>query len=294
VLTPVPPHDVPAGPLAVRWHAYELPIQRAGSVSVGRVELENAGSAPWRSRPGTGIHLSYHWLDLRGNVIAWAGPFILLPEHVEPGERFEAVVPVRATMPPGRYRLAFDLVDVGRFWFAEVGNTRLELDLDVASRLPERTLAVRIADGSPELVAMTRAALAELVEPVLEEGAATAFLAPGCRPARDWSRRILDAHEEGYAAVAGSIEVEGRLAGRRLGATLGAWRPGFGRSPGWKRPLLCPSVVSEVVDEAPWTAPVAGLPALAPAELSEPWLCDGRIQVAVAPRALRQDDRRRA
>lgn len=294
MITPVPPHHVPVGPLAVRWHAYELPPQRAGSLSVGRVELENAGSATWRSRPGTDIHLSYHWLDLRGNVIAWAGPFVLLPERVEPGERFEMAVPVRATMPPGRYRLAFDLVDVGRFWFAEVGNTRLELDVDVVPRLPERTLAVRIADGPPELVATTRAALARLDEPAQEAGAATAFLAPGCRPAPDWSRRILDAHEEGFAAVAGSIGLDGRLAGRRLGATLRPWRPGFGRSPGWKQPLLCPSLVAELVSEAPWTTPIAGLPALEPAELEEPWLCDGRIQVAVAPRALQRDDRPRA
>jgi hypothetical protein len=294
VLTQVPPHPVPPGPAAVRWHAYELPALRAGCKSVGRVELENAGSATWRSRPGTDIHLSYHWLDLRGNVIAWAGPFVLLPERVRPGERFEVLVSVRAPMPPGRYRLAFDLVDVGRFWFAEVGNTRLELDLDVVPRLAERTLAVRIAEGRPEHVATTRAALARLDEPVQETGAATAFLAPGCRPAPDWSRRILDAHEEGFAAVAGSVGVDARLAGRRLGATLRPWRPGFGRSPGWNQPLLCPSLVAELVDEPPWATPVAGLPALDPAELEEPWLCDGRIQVTVAPRALRQDDRRRA
>jgi hypothetical protein len=277
----------------VRWLAYDLPRLRAGCTSVGRVDLENAGSAAWRSRPGTDIHLSYHWLDLRGNVIVWAGAFILLPERVEPGERIDALVTVRAPMPPGRYRLAFDLVDEGRLWFAELGNERLELDMDVASRLSERTLAVRVAAGPSELTAATRAALAKLDETVVEEGAATAFLAAGCRPSPDWSGRLLDAHEEGFVAVAGSIKVDGRLAGRRAGA-LRPWRPGFGRSPGWTRPLLCPSVVGDLVDEAPWTDSVAGLPALEPAELEEPWLCDGRIQIAVTPRALRQDDRRRA
>jgi hypothetical protein len=294
VLTPAPPHAVPAGPLAVRWHGYDLPAQRAGTKSVGRVELENAGSAAWRSRPGTDIHLSYHWLDLRGNVIVWAGAFILLPERVEPGERFEALVTVRAPLPPGRYRLAFDLVDEGRLWFSEVGNERLELDLDVGPRLLERTLAVRLADGLPELVDATRAALARLDEPVSEAGAATAFLVPGCRPAPDWSRRILDAHQEGFAAVGGSIDLEGRLAARRLGATLAPWRPGFGRYPGWTRPLLCPSLVSELTDQAAWADPVVGLPALEPGGLDEPWVCDGRIRVAVEARALRPDGRRRA
>ena len=291
MLTPVPPHTVPAGPLAVRWHAYELPPQRAGTVSIGRVELENAGTAAWRSRPGTDVHLSYHWLDLRGNVIVWAGAFILLPERVEPGERIEVQTTVRAPMPPGRYRLAFDLVDEGRFWFAEVGNERLELDVEVVSRLPERALAVSVADGPPELAAATRTALAALDEPVVEHGTVTAFLVPGCRPAPDWSRRVLDAHEEGFAVVAGSIGVESRLLGRRLARTLAPWRPGFGRSPGWKRPLLCPSLVAELVAEAPWADPLAGLPTLDPADLGEPWLCDGRIRVAVAPRALRRDGR---
>jgi hypothetical protein len=294
VLTPAPPHAVPAGPLAVRWHGYDLPGQRAGTKSVGRVELENAGSAAWRSRPGTDMHLSYHWLDLRGNVIVWAGAFILLPERVEPGERFEALVTVRAPLPPGRYRLAFDLVDEGRLWFSEVGNERLELDVDVEPRLPQRTLAVRVADGPPDLLGATRAALAQLDEPVTDEGAATAFLVPGCRPAPDWSRRILDAHEEGFAAVGGSIDVESRFAARRLGAPLAPWRPGFGRSPRWTRPLLCPSLVSELADHAAWTEPVAGLPALDPNGLDEPWLCDGRIRVALEPRALPRDGRRRA
>jgi hypothetical protein len=294
VLTSVPPHAVPAGPLAVRWHGYDLPAQRAGTKSVGRVELENAGTAPWRSRPGTDVHLSYHWLDLRGNVLVWAGAFILLPERVEPGERFEALVTVRAPVPPGRYRLAFDLVDEGRLWFSEVGNERLELDLDVAPRLTERTLAVRVADGPADLVDVTRAALAMADEPVADEGAATAYLVPGCRPAPDWSRRILDAHEEGFAAVGGSIDVEGRLAARRHGAAVAPWAPGFGRSPGWTRPLLCPSLLSELADRAAWADPVAGLPALDPTGLDEPWLCDGRIRIVLEARALRQDDRRRA
>jgi hypothetical protein len=292
VLTPVPPHAVPAGPLAVRWHAYDLPRFRAGARAVGRIELENAGSAAWRSRPGKDIHLSYHWLDARGNALVWAGAFILLPERVEPGERIEAIVTVRAPMPPGPYRLAFDLVDEGRFWFAELGNERLELDLHVSSRLPERALAVRVGDGSPELVAATRRALASLDEPVTDEGAATAFLAPGCRPAPDWSRRILDAHEEGFAIVGGSIAVDAGVAGRRVSASLRPWRPGFGRSPGWTRPLLCPSLIDEFVNEAPWTEAVAGLPALEPAQVDETWLCDGRIEVAVAPRALQRDGRR--
>jgi hypothetical protein len=289
----IPAHSTPAGPLAVRWVAHELSPFLAGRISAATIELENAGTAPWVTMRGAGVFLAYHWLDLRGNPIVWADQFIPLPRQVAPGERLPVDCSVRAPIPPGRYRLAFDLVDEGRYWFVELGNERLELDVEVESRLAERTLAVRIGDGDPDLVEDTEAALAELDERVVDEGAATAFLIPGCRPAPDWSRLILDAHEEGFAAVAGSIEVQGRLTGRRFSA-LTPWQPGFGRSPAWDEPLLCPSLVSELVDEAEWTEAVAGLPALDPQTLTEPWLCDGRIRVAVDARALRRAGRPRA
>ena len=106
-----------------------------------------------------------------------------------------------------------------------------------------------------------------------DEAEAIAYLAPGVEPARDWSRRILDAHQEGYAAVGGSIAVDsGRL--RRPPPTLAPYAPGGGRNPAFEHPLLCPSVVRDV--EPIWAEPVEGLPALAPPP-DEPWLYDGRI-----------------
>jgi hypothetical protein len=294
VKTPAPPHDVPSGPLAVRWHGYELPTFRAGTKASVPVELENAGTAAWRSLPGAGVYLSYHWLDLRGNAIVWAGSFVALPRPVAPGERLTVPLELRAPLPPARYRLALDLVDEGRAWFSELGNHRVEHDVDVRSRLTRRALAVEIADGPPELVAATRETLEALEEPVGDDGEVTAFLAAGCRPAPDWSRRVLDAHEEGYAAVAGSIEVE--RAGLLRGAPreLAPWKPGFGRSPGWTLPLLCPSLSLDAIGESSWTESLAGLPTFDPERLSEPWLIDGRIRLTVSARALQRADRRSA
>lgn len=290
----IPPHEVPSGPLGVRWHRVDLPDFQAGKLTIFLVELENAGSAPWRSLPGVGVHLSYHWLDLLGNPIVWAGAFIKLPDVVPAGERFLQPATVRAPTPPGRYRLALDLVDEGRAWFSELGNHRVEFDVDVRPRLVRRSLSVVVAAGPDDLVAATRRALDAQEEPVSAEGEATAFLAAGCRPAHEWSRRVLDAHEEGFAAVAGSIEVErgGRL--RRGPPELDPWKPGFGRSPGWTLPLLCPSLVAEALEDAPWTDSRAGLPALVTAKLTEPWLCDGRIRVVVAATALPRAGRRSA
>jgi len=293
---PVPEHPVPAGPLAVRYLTYDVPPLKAGTEAIATVELENAGTATWWSHGPARIRLSYHWLDRLGNPIVWDGERTPLPAPVAPGERVQAWLRVAVPIPPGAYRFAVDLLDEGLSWLAELGNRVLTVEVDVRPRIDRRALAVSVGEGAAELRAATRAALAAQEEPLVEtDASARAFLAAGCVPARDWSRLVLDAHEEGYAAVAGSVEVEGGpLARRAFARQLAPWAPGFGRSPGWKHALLCPSLVAEAVDSPAWTEPVAGLPALDPAGLGAPWLCDGRIRVAVPARALRQGDRRRA
>jgi hypothetical protein len=271
---------VPVGPLAVRWVAYEVPPCRAGTLTKARVALENAGSAVWRSQGTSGLQLSYHWLDERGNPIVWDGLRVALPQEVGPGGRVELDAPLRAPIPPGGYRLAFDLVDEGRLWLAEIGNTPLELAVEVAPRIAARTLAVRVRPGPERLVQATGQALAAQEEAVAAEpgAVAAATLAPGCAPAPDWSRRILDAHAEGYAAVGGSVEPAGGglLARRRAAAALAPWAPGPGRVPAFSHPLLCASVLTGV--EAEPADDVDGLPAVVPPP-DEPWLYDGRIRV---------------
>jgi hypothetical protein len=157
-------HPVPAGPLAVRWHLLDVEPVHAGTLAHARVELENAGTAAWRE-----LNVSYHWLDDRGNPIVWDG--IRHPLNAEPGERVEARVRVRGPIPPGRYKLAFDLVDEHRFWLAELGNHAPELDVVVA---PRDLSGARLfgAEGDTEQIAAV--------------------------------------HREGYAAVGGSLDVRRR------------------------------------------------------------------------------------
>jgi hypothetical protein len=165
-------HPVPAGPLAVRWLAYELHDVQAGALTRARVALQNEGTAPWR-----GLNLSYHWLDDRGNPILWDG----LRAHVEaaPGERVEGELEIRGPIPSGRYRLALDLVDEHRFWLAELGNFAPEIAVDVTPR---------------------------------DAAAARAFLPRNAALEPDWEERVYVAHTEGYAAVGGSVESNtGRL-----------------------------------------------------------------------------------
>ena len=263
-------HPVPAGPLAVRWLGYRLPELRAGAEATVEVALRNAGSATWRARGNAGVKLSYHWLDDRGNAIMWDGPRIDFDGPVAPGDEVEVALRVRAPQPPGRYRLAFDLVEELRFWFAEVGSSPLELDAEVLPRIKERRLAVVVRGGADE---ETTAALRAQEEPLVETGAvATAYLVTGAIPAPDWSQRILDAHAEGYVAVGGSIEARDR--------SLRPWAPGGGRNPVFSHPLLLPSLLNGVEP-----GEHHGLPAYVPGD--EPAIFDGRIRLRL-PRGRRR------
>jgi hypothetical protein len=237
-------HAVPVGPLAVRWLAYELVEQRAGVTTRARVRLENAGSAPWRSRGREGVQLAYHWLDPLGNPIVWDGTRTEFPRLVRPGEGVEVEPSVVAPRPPGRYRLAFDLVEEFRFWFQELGSSPLDVPVEVKPRIDERRLAVRIHGAAdPEL----DAALAAQEETIVDDRAvATAHLVPGALPAPDWSRLLLDAHAEGYAAVAGAIDAESRADRRRFAP----WAPGGGRNPRFGEPLLLPSLLDGIEPES--------------------------------------------
>jgi hypothetical protein len=262
-------HPVPAGPLAVRWLGYELPELRAGAPTPIPVELRNVGLAAWQ--PGTA--LSYHWLDDHGNALVWDGWRTELPTPVVPGQDVRVDVIVRVPMPPGPYRLAFDLVDDSRYWFGEVGSFVLTVPATVHERV-RRRLAVRVVGEND---AETALALAAQEEPLVDEGDAdaVAHLVGGAVPEPDWSRRILDAHAEGFAVVGGAIEGgDGAYA---------AWAPTPGRNPTFPAPLLLPSLVRPLEPSAH-----LGLPAWAPdprlvAYDEEPWVFDGRIRLRLPP-----------
>ncbi len=159
---------MPSGPLAVQWHAVDVPPVQAGTLASLHVVLENAGTAPWR-----GLNLSYHWLDERRNPIHWDG--IRTPLDADPGERLDLDAPLRGPIPPGRYLLAVDLVDEHRFWLAELGN-----------HAPTQAVDVEPRDAT----------------------GARVFVPDDAIRTPDWSERVNEAHREGYAAVGGSIRAE--------------------------------------------------------------------------------------
>ena len=134
-----------------------------------------------------------------------------------PGETLELTIAVTAPRPPGPYRLAFDLVEEHRFWFAEVGGTPLELEIRrAADRRPDARRAGARRPRSGHDGGARSAGRAVALE---EEAVAVAHLVAGAVPPPSWSRLLLDAHAEGWAAV-------GRrsLRGRDTRARSLAWR----------------------------------------------------------------------
>jgi hypothetical protein len=209
---------VSKGPLAVRWGAPPAVSPQAGAVEVVPVEVTNAGTIAWRPD----IFLAYHWLDARDNPIVWDGTRTQAPP-LQPGESRVVDARVRAPIPPGPYRLAFDMVAERRAWFSELGSPMLPQDVTVAQRAGEPR-----ADLPSEL-----------------------------EPAADWDERVRAAHAEGYAVVAGAIEWDGV----RRPRVLAPYEPGPGRIPGFSAPLIAPSVLDGV--ELERLDDVVGLPAYA-------------------------------
>lgn len=231
----------------MRWQTLDVPRVEAGAKTRAAVTVDNAGSSPWR-----GLHLAYHWLDERDNPIVWDG--IRTPILAEPGERVTIDAALRGPIPPGPYRLAFDLVDEHRFWLAELGNHAPTFDVDVRPR---------------------------------DATTARAFVPNDVALAPDWEERVYVAHTEGYAAVGGSVAYEhGRLM-RKTPDELAPYEPGGGRNPAFAYPLVCPSLLPPLEPNAE----VFGLPAWQP-EGDEPWLYDARIELRVKPQP--RSGRRRA
>src|SRR2546426_5382445 len=93
-----------SGPLVARWRTLERVQIEAGALRHVTVEVENAGTAAWRTRGAEeGLFLAYHWLDKRGNPIVWDGRRTPLERTVEPGATLRQAPPPRAPPPPRPY-----------------------------------------------------------------------------------------------------------------------------------------------------------------------------------------------
>jgi hypothetical protein len=96
----------------------------AGELRGIPVHITNTGRISWDSTASPPFYLSYHWLDADGGrVVSYDGARTAFDHPIEPTASVDLTATVRAPALPGRYRLAWDVVQEGQLWFStEVGS----------------------------------------------------------------------------------------------------------------------------------------------------------------------------
>lgn len=98
------------------------------------VELQNTSENDWPSFYLTPLCLSYHWLNMVGEVVELNGLRTPLPfGRLEAGKSVQMEIAVKAPGQPGRYKLQVLPVMENLAWFDALGFSPSELDIEVVS-----------------------------------------------------------------------------------------------------------------------------------------------------------------
>ncbi|HVY40055.1 MAG TPA: O-antigen ligase family protein, partial [Polyangia bacterium] len=148
----------PAGAAADRLPA-ALAANGAGSELL---VIQNAGTLGWRHLPPSRVVLSHHWLDAgTGRVVVRDGVTTPLPADVPPGGAVTVRAAVRAPAQPGRYVLAWDMVQEDVRWFGPGGDEGWREPVVVGDGAGAAAVAGgRLPAERPTRVELWRAALA--------------------------------------------------------------------------------------------------------------------------------------
>jgi len=135
VFTPIPDY-------AVKWVNLFLDVRGAlepNETITGTVTVQNIGAQIWNASGEAPTRLGYHWYDSENNPItlaAYPGNSSLREDVPPQGmATFENVV-VRAPIPQGKYKLAFDLTHEGVTWFSAAGAKTFEAQVAVKTDAP--------------------------------------------------------------------------------------------------------------------------------------------------------------
>jgi hypothetical protein len=118
----------------VDWERAEVPATlRAGETALISATVANRSTATWIESGATRVNASYHWENAEGGIAVWEGLRTPLTSALEPGERRELQILVKAPAGPGDYRLVLDLVRERVSWFSQQSER-------AAHRVPVRIL----------------------------------------------------------------------------------------------------------------------------------------------------------
>ena len=215
--------------------ARRSPLRPARSEQVP-LEVENAGLAAVAARA---LRLAITG-STTGTTRSSGTASALPPRRSLPASARPSTAAVRAPIPPGRYRLAFDLVAELRAWFSELGSPMLAQDVDVAAarRRAERGASA----GGVETARRTGRSASGRRTPRATRSSPARRLAVGRAPAP--RRRELAAVRAGPGPRPRLLAPAPRpsvLTGRRARAARRARRPAglrrpAGRAVGLRRP----------------------------------------------------------
>jgi hypothetical protein len=109
------------------WYRAEYRVpehleMEAGKLHSVTLTVTNRGPAAWDPGGRHPFRLSYHWLDSQAEeILILGGVRTELPSRIHSGESATLTARVQAPPVPGRYVLAWDLLQEGRMWFAGAG-----------------------------------------------------------------------------------------------------------------------------------------------------------------------------
>jgi uncharacterized protein YcfL len=124
-------------PPPLDWGAEFVAHNTPPSLVVGQtttvdLQLKNIGKNTWKTDGANSVHAGYKWINASGQTQADVEDHrTALPHEIPPGEQVNFAALLTAPLTPGTYRLHWDLVAGGIFWFAEGGNPPLVLPANV-------------------------------------------------------------------------------------------------------------------------------------------------------------------
>ena len=103
-----------------------------GTVTTVPMTVRNTGRRDWPPLGPNPVNLSYHWVAPDGpEILLWDGARTRLPDTVAVGDTVTLPALIDSRVPPGRYRLQWDLVQEHIAWFSTLGAPTATTWIDV-------------------------------------------------------------------------------------------------------------------------------------------------------------------